>query len=459
MTWPKGEGARPGAASGSLLIRGGLVIDPSQNLEARRDVLIEGGKIRALVKPSAEKTRVTPAVRKPGSSRLDSGLRRNDEIDASGCWVVPGLIVMHVHAREPGGEAAETLATAAQAAAAGGFTTILAMPNTEPALDNPALLELLKAKAEKDACVNVLFAAAATLGRQGQRLSDIARLAAAGAKALTDDGRAVQDAALARRAMEWAADCGLVFIEHCEDESLSRGGLAHEGPAALKKGLGMTPWAAETSIVLRDIALAELTGCRLHLAHVSARQSVQALAWAKERGLLVSGEVTPHHLALCEDDVPGQDANFKINPPLRGKEDRDALAAALQDGTLDAVATDHAPHAEQAKAAGWDAAPPGVIGLETAAGVILTRLVHRGKLSKKRFVESLSASPAKLLGLKSKGSLKPGMDADAAVIAPAKLWTVPSTFVSKSRNSPFAGARLKGQVRFTLVGGRVVHAL
>ncbi len=426
----------------TVLVRGGLVIDASQNLEAQRDVLIESGKVRALLTPR-ESARAAAA----------------EIIDASGCWVVPGLIDLHVHAREPGGESAETLASAARAAAAGGFTTILAMPNTEPALDNPSLLELLKAKAERDSCVNVFFAAAATVGRKGERPTDVARLAAAGARALTDDGRAVADSGLARRVMEWAADCGLVFIEHCEDEALGRGAVAHEGPAALKKGLAMSPWAAETSVVLRDIALAELTGCRLHLAHVSAAQSAAALAWAKERGLAVSGEVTPHHLALCEDDVPGQDANFKVNPPLRGKADRDALVRALNDGVIDAVATDHAPHSPEAKAAGWASAPPGVLGLETAVGVVLTKLVHPGKMSKKRWVESMSAFPAKLLGLKSKGSLKPGMDADAAVIAPAKSWAVPESFLSKSRNSPFIGMRLKGQVRTTLVGGRVVHAL
>ncbi|MDE2237952.1 MAG: dihydroorotase, partial [Elusimicrobia bacterium] len=386
----------------SLLIAGGTVIDPEQRLEAARDVLIKDGRIEDMAAGLAKKERL-------------SGVAR---IEAAGCWVTPGLIDMHVHLREPGGEADETIASGTRAAARGGVASVLAMPNTEPPIDSPALARLLAAKAREAGAVNVLVAGALTLGQKGERLTEAARLKEAGAVALSDDGRPVMDSGLMRRAMEYARDAGLLVIDHCEDASLSQGGCLHEGAAATAKGLRAIPWASETVMVLRDIALCELTQAPIHLAHLSCAQSVAALRSAKKRGLPVSAEATPHHLLLCEDDMPGYDADFKMNPPLRGKADRQALLEALADGTIDAIATDHAPHGCAAKGAGLDLAPFGVIGLETSLAVALTTLYHAKVLTRRKLVERMSAAPARLLGLASKGTLAPGSDADLAVVDP-----------------------------------------
>jgi dihydroorotase len=405
-----------------LLIRGGLVVDPAQGLESVRDILIENGRVRALGRDLVRRRPSAPVL------------------DARGCWVLPGLIDLHAHLREPGGEQAEDIASGTRAAAAGGFTTILAMPNTRPPLDSPALLRRLRRKAAA-APAEVLFTGCATRGQAGRELSPLAALAAAGMAAVTEDGRSVLDAGLMRRALEAARRLGIPFLSHCEDASLSRS------------------WAAETVMVLRDMALAELTGARLHLMHLSCAQSVAALREAKRRGLAVTAEASPHHLALCEDDMPGPDPDWKMNPPLRSRADRAALQAALADGTIDAVATDHAPHPPDVKALGMRRAPFGVIGLETSLPVILHFLVRRGKLSRRRLVETMSAAPARILGLARKGSLAPGMDADVAVVSPREAWTVPSRFISRSRNCPFTGMRLRGRVRATVKAGRIVHAL
>jgi len=417
------------------------VIDPSQGLEAVRDILIENGKI-------AE-------VRAGLARRKD--LRGVRMLDAAQAWVVPGLIDLHVHLREPGRESEETIASGARAAAAGGLTTVLAMPNTEPPIDSPALVSLLKSKAASEGLVNVLVAGAATLGQKGERLTEIHGMAAAGARAVTDDGRPLMNAELMRRALEYARDCAIPFMDHCEDTNLSAGGVIHEGVAAALKGLRGIPWASETVMVLRDIALSELTGAHVHLAHVSAARSVAAVREAKKRGIRVTAEATPHHLALCEEDMRDYDADFKMNPPLRSARDREALAEGLSDGTLDAIATDHAPHSPGQKALGLQLAPFGVIGLETSLGVAMTKLLSAKVLGRKQLVERMSAAPARILGLKTKGSLKPGMDADLTVIDPSASWKVEPPFASKSRNSPFLGMALKGRARATLVGGRIVH--
>ena len=421
-----------------ILIAGGLVIDPSQNLEAVRDVLIENGRIAA-VKAGLSKKKRAPGTR---------------VIEAKGCWVLPGLIDMHVHLREPGREGDETIATGTRAAAKGGVTTVLAMPNTEPAIDTPAMVRLVLSRGRAEAKVNVLVAGAVTKGQKGLELAELGKLAGAGAVAVSDDGRPVMNAQLMRRALERAKAVGLPILDHCEDVLLSAGGVMNEGAAALRKGVAGIPAASEAVMAMRDITLAELTGGRLHLCHVSCAETVEAVRRAKRRGARVTAETAPHYFTLTDADVPDDDANFKMNPPLRSKADRAAVLEGLADGTLDAVATDHAPHAPAKKALGLAAAPFGVIGLETLLPLTLA-LVERGVLSRRQAVERLSAAPARILGLKTKGSLKPGMDADVTVVDPAARWTA-GNFESKSANSPFAGRKLRGRAEAVIVGGQVV---
>jgi dihydroorotase len=426
-----------------LIVVNGLVIDPAANVEAVRDVLIEDGRI----------SRVAAGLsRKPAFKGVPT-------IDAKGKWVMPGLVDMHVHLREPGREGDETIGTGSKAAARGGVTTVLAMANTEPVTDSPAQLAFLLAKAKSDAAITVLFAGAVTLGLKGEKLTEFAKLKAAGAAALSDDGRPMMNAGLLRRALEYAKDLGLLVIDHCEDLNLSNGACMNEGPAALRKGLKGAPWAAETVQVVRDIALAELTGARLHIAHVSTSSSVAAIRTAKKNGIRISAEAAPHHFSLNEKDVRGYDANWKMNPPLRADKDRQALLAGLADGTIDAIATDHAPHGCTAKALGMDAAPFGVIGLETSLAIALTDLFHKKILTRRKLVDRMSAGPARLLGLKNKGTLAPGADADLVVVDPDAVWTPEPPYFSKSRNTPFTGRRLKGRALTTLSAGRVVHAL
>jgi len=426
-----------------LLIAGGTVVDPARGIEAARDVLIEDGKVRDVAAGLSKKP----------------GLKGVETIEAKGLWVLPGLVDVHVHLREPGREGDETIATGAAAAARGGVTTVLAMANTEPVTDNASQLSFLRAKAAADAKVNVLFAGAVTVGLKGERLTEFARLKAAGAAALSDDGRPVMSAGLFRRALECAKDLGLVVIDHCEDLTLSNGACVNEGAPALRKGLKGAPWAAETVQVARDIALAELTGARVHLAHLSAAASVAAVRDAKRRGIPVTAEACPHHFVLSDEMIPGYDADWKMNPPLRSGEDRAALIEGLADGTIDAIATDHAPHGCAAKSSGMDLAPFGVIGLETSLGASLTELFHKKALTRRELVARMCAAPAAILGLKSKGNLGPGADADVTLVDPEAAWTPAPPFASKSRNSPFAGRKLKGRAVRTLVAGRTVHAL
>lgn len=426
-----------------VIVTGGLLIDPAAGVESARDVLIEDGRVAAVGAGLAKK----PA------------LKGVPAIDAKGKWVIPGLVDMHVHLREPGREGDETIATGTKAAARGGVTTVLAMANTEPVTDDPAKLGFLRARARADAAVNVLFAGAVTMGQQGERLTEFAKLKAAGAAALSDDGRPVMSAGLMRRALEHAKDLDMLVIDHCEDLTLSAGACVHEGPEALRKGLKGAPWAAETLQVMRDATLAEMTGARLHIAHVSAAESVDAVRAAKKRGVRISAEACPHHFALTDSMIPGYDGNWKMNPPLRAADDRAALLAGLADGTIDAIATDHAPHGCGAKSLGMDLAPFGVTGLEISLALALNELFHKKVLTRRKLVERLSAGPAALLGLKSKGTLARGADADLVVVDPDAAWTPEAPFASKSRNTPFAGRRVKGRALVTLCAGRVVHAL
>jgi len=429
--------------TGRILITDGLVIDPARKVEAVRDVLIVGGKIKEVAAGLSKKKAVLGTT----------------TIDAKGLWVVPGLVDMHVHLREPGREGDETIATGTMAAARGGVTAVLAMANTEPVTDNPSQLAFLRAKAETDALVTVLFAGAVSVGQKGERLTEFAQLRAAGASALSDDGRPVMNAGLLRRALEYAKDLGLLVIDHCEDLTLSAGGCMNEGAESLRKGVQGAPWAAETVQVVRDIALSELTGARVHLAHLSAAASVEAVRAAKKRGVPVTAEACPHHFALTDAMLPGYDGNWKMNPPLRLEADRQALLEGLTDGTLDVIATDHAPHGCGAKASGLDRAPSGVIGLETSLAVVLTELFHKKILTRRQVVERMSAAPAALLGLQDRGTLAPGARADLALVDPDAVWTPQAPYLSLSRNTPFSSRRLKGRVVKTLSAGRVVHAL
>lgn len=423
------------------LLSGGLLIDPSQGLEGRRDLLMEDGKIAAVLAPG-----------KADALRRQAGVR---VIDVSKQWVLPGLIDMHVHLREPGREEDETIATAARAAARGGVATVLAMPNTEPVIDSAPLVHFLLERARAQAVVNVLVSGAVTRGQRGLELTEMGEMARAGAVAVTDDGRPVMNAQVMRRALEYSKTFGLPLLDHCEDVHLSAGGVMNEGPSSLAKGLAGIPAAAETVMAMRDIALAELTGGRLHLCHVSCAATVDLVRRAKRRGARVSAETAPHYFTLTDEDIPGYDADFKMNPPLRTPGDVAAVREGILDGTLDAIATDHAPHHPGKKALGLAEAPFGVIGLETLLPLSLS-LLGRGGLGRKALVDRLSGAPARILGLKTKGSLAPGMDADVTVVDADFECRVTPDFSSKSRNSPFLGRRLRGRASWVWVAGKAI---
>ena len=415
-----------------LLIKNGLLIDPLRG-ESQGDLLLADGLILRV-------GRRLPAP--PGC----------EVFDASGLWVFPGFIDVHVHAREPGAEAAETLETAALAAAAGGITSVLLMPNTSPPMASPALLRKYAAKA-KGLPVNFFFSAAATAGRAGKRPSDLAALKKAGARAFTDDGSCLPGSALPEL-IKKAAALGLPLLDHPENFSLTGPGVA--SPAAARRlGLAGIPPEAEAFAVLRDILAAAANG-PLHLQHLSLAASAGALRRAKELSWPVTGETCPHYFALSERDIKNEDANFKMKPPLRPEADRRAVLRAIADGTIDIIASDHAPHERRLKARGFAGAPFGVIGLETLAALCVTRLVLTGKLSRRRLAQLLSANPAKLLGLDRKGSLRAGADADITIIDPRSLRRVPSKFASRSSNSPFSGLPLRGWPAATVVGGKIV---
>ncbi len=421
-----------------ILIRNGRVIDPASGTDETLDILLADGRIAALgtsVETAADKV-----------------------IDASRLVVVPGLIDMHVHLREPGAENKETIASGSRAAARGGFTTVCAMPNTRPVNDNRKVTSRILEEAARSAIVNVLPIAAVTLGSKGEELTDMAALAQAGAAAFSDDGSPVSSSRVMRLALEKAQSLGRLVIDHCEDKALSRDGVMNAGKVSSRLGLKGIPAAAEDIIVARDIILARDLGAPVHIAHLSTKGAAQALKAAKDLGVRVSAEATPHHLLLSDEAVDPGNADFKMNPPLRGREDVEALVAALKAGTIDVIATDHAPHTEQDKARGFEKAPFGIVGLETAVSLVLDRLVHKGVIGLPRFAELLSLNPAKLLGLRSKGHISEGADADLTLLSLSKDVVVDrSAFESKSRNTPFHGWKLKGQAVMTIVGGRVVY--
>ncbi len=423
-----------------LLIYGGRVVDPASGLDALRDVLISRGKIAAVERGLAK----GPLVRRKDVRVLD----------AKGCWVLPGIIDMHVHLREPGHTEAETIATGTRAAAHGGVAAVVAMANTSPPIDSPELLKRVRALARGRAVVQVLFAAAITRGLRGRELTPMRRLASAGAAAFSDDGRPVMNADLMLRALEHSRELGLPVLDHAEDDNLTGHGVVHAGAYAKRRRLPGIPASSEIVMAARDIELAERTGGSLHICHVSCAGTVELVRRAKDRGLSVTAEAAPHHFTLTDSDIRGGDSNYKMKPPLRGSADVRAILDGLADGTIDAIATDHAPHSTARKSHGLREAPFGIIGLETLVPLTL-RLVEQGILSRRKMAERLSTGPARILGLPGKGSLRRGADGDVTVIDPTRRWTVNGRFSSKSRNTPFIGRRLRGWARATIVGGRI----
>jgi dihydroorotase len=421
-----------------ILLRGGRVIDPSRGLDQVADVLIQDGKIAA----------------------VGAGLGTPDGADTRelrGAIVAPGLVDIHVHLREPGNEDVETIATGARAAAAGGFSAVCAMPNTDPVTDNQAAVGFIVRQSQRAGCARVHPIGAISVGEKGEQLAEFGELVGAGAVAVSDDGRPVVSSHLMRTALEYARAFNIPVADHCEDPTLASGGVMHEGLVATRLGLKGIPSAAEEIMVARDVLLAELVGGRVHLCHMSTRGSVELIRRAKERGIQVTAEVTPHHLTLTDRACEGYDTNAKMNPPLREDADVAALRAGLKEGVIDCIASDHAPHGYDAKEAAFDDAPFGIVGLETAFGVAYTELVQGGVLTLPELLARMSTIPSRAFGLPG-GTLQPGAPADVVVLDVKTPWTVdPARFHSKSRNSPFAGRALSGRAVLTLVYGKVVH--
>ena len=420
-----------------VLFKNGRVIDPSQNLDEVTSLLVQHGKISGIGQD----------VHAPDGAEV---------IDATGLVIAPGLIDVHVHLREPGQEERETIETGARSAAAGGFTSVCAMPNTDPVIDNQGAVGFVKAKGEAAGLARVYPIGCVSVGQKGEQLAEFGEMIAAGAVAVSDDGHPIMSSHLMRSALEYARTFGIPVADHCEDMSLADGGAMHEGIVSTRLGLKGIPAAAEEIHVARDIILAELTGGHVHLCHMSTRGSVELIRRAKHMGLHVTAEAAPHHFSLTHERCEGYDTNAKMNPPLREAEDREAIRAALADGTLDCIATDHAPHHYDAKEREFDDAPNGIIGLETALSLALRELVLSKLMSLPTLIERMSCAPAKLWHLPG-GTLRRGSAADLVAFDPAATWTVePARFHSKSRNTPWAGEVLPGVVRYTLVGGRTV---
>jgi dihydroorotase len=423
-----------------LLLRGGRVIDPSRNFDEPADVLIQDGKIAA----------VGRGVGAPDGTEVR---------DVRDHVVAPGLVDVHVHLREPGNEDVETVATGARAAAAGGFTAVCAMPNTDPVTDNQAAVGFIVRQSVRAGLTRVYPIGAISVGQRGERLSEFGEMVGAGAVAVSDDGKPVVSSHLMRTALEYARTFDIPVADHCEEPTLADGGVMHEGLVSARLGLKGIPSAAEEIMVARDVTLAGLTGGHVHLCHMSTRGSVEVIRRAKEQGIRVTAEVTPHHLVLTDRACERYDTHAKMNPPLREAADVAALRAALKEGVVDCIASDHAPHAYDAKEAAFDDAPFGIVGLETAFGVAYTELVVNGILTLPELIHRMSTAPASVFGLPGGGgTLGQGAVADIVVLDVTDPWTVdPTAFCSKSRNTPFAGRVLTGRATLTLVGGKIVH--
>jgi dihydroorotase len=420
-----------------ILIRGGRVLDPDRGIDGVADLLLQDGKIEAMGQN----------LGRPDDAEL---------LDAAGKVVAPGLIDLHVHLREPGQEDVETVATGAMAAAAGGFSAVCAMPNTDPVTDNQAAVGFIVSQAQRAGKARVYPIGAISLGQKGQQLAEFGELVGAGAVAVSDDGKPVVSSHLMRTALEYARTFGIPVADHCEDPTLAAGGAMHEGLVSTRLGLKGVPSAAEEIMVARDILLAELTGGHVHLCHMSTRGSVELIRRAKDKGLRVTAEACPHHFTLTHDACEGYQTNAKMNPPLREPEDREAVRQGLRDGTLDVICTDHAPHHYDAKEREFDDAPNGIIGLETALGLAITELVDGGLLDLPTLIRRMSSAPARIFNLPG-GTLARGAGADVVVLDPTAEWVVePDRFFSKSRNTPFGGRKLRGRADVTIVRGQVV---
>ncbi len=431
MSWNKGRFPM------TILIKNGRVLDPATGTDGIADVLMEEGRIRA-VEPGilAEADRV---------------------LDADGCFVMPGFIDLHVHLRDPGYEYKETVETGSAAAARGGFTTILAMPNTKPVVDNADVVRYVLHKAEDVGLANVLQIGAITRGQRGEELADIEDMVDAGIPALSEDGKSVMNAQLYREAMMLAKKYDIPIMAHCEDINLVHGGVMNQDDKAEELGLPGITNAVEDVIVARDILLAKETGARLHLCHCSTRDSVRMVELAKQEGLPVTAEVCPHHFTLTSEDIREDDANYKMNPPLRTRADVEALIDGLKKGIMDVIATDHAPHSREEKQDSMRNAPFGIVGLETAAALTMTELVDKGYLTPLQMAEKMSYNPARIIGI-DKGTLKPGKTADIVIFNPKEEYIIDAEqFRSKGKNTPFHGRKVKGRVMATILGGNIVY--
>src|SRR5689334_362568 len=427
---------------GALLLRGGRIVDPSQQMDSVADLLIEKDTIESL------------------GPNIDIGSRDDVEIvDCTGRVVAPGFIDVHCHLREPGREDVETIATGARAAAAGGFTAVCAMPNTDPVTDNQAAVGFIIRQATLANAARVYPIGAISVGQRGESLAEFGEMVSAGAVAVSDDGKPVASAHLMRTALEYARTFGIPVADHCEEPTLAKGGAMNEGVVSARLGLKGVPNEAEEIMAIRDILLARRTGGHVHLCHMSTRGSAELIRWGKERGINVTAEACPHHLSLTEETVEGYNTNAKMNPPLRTAADVEAIQQAVRDGTIDVIATDHAPHHYDEKEREFADAPNGIVGLETALAVNITWLVASRIIDLPTLIEKMSCAPARVFGLPG-GSLGKGAPADVPVFAPDAEWLVDaSRFRSKGRNTPYGGQRLRGRVTCTIVDGRVIHRI
>ena len=421
-----------------LLIKNAIIVNADKVWDKPQDILCEDGKI----------TQIAPGIA-PGKHEI---------IDAAGKKVLPGLIDIHTHLRQPGREDKETIETGSRAAVKGGFTSIMCMPNTNPVIDNAMVVEFIIREANRVGLCNVYPIGAITKGQQDGELTDMAELKAAGCLAFSDDGKSVLNSRLFRLAMEYAKMLDVLIIEHCQDPLLTAGGVMNEGVVSTRLGLKGDPGIAETVTVARDIEIALYLDARVHLAHMSLKRSCELIRFAKSQGIKVTAEACPHHFVLTDEACSSFDTSTKVNPPLRSQEDVDAIKEAIADGTIDCIVTDHAPHTKEDKEVGFDGAPFGLIGLETSLALTITELVKPGIIDLPKMVDRMSSAPARIVGLVNKGIIKTGYDADITVIDPDREWTVTvEGFVSKSKNSPFIGRKLKGQVAYTICGGKIVY--
>jgi dihydroorotase len=421
-----------------LVIKNAVMVNADKIDEQPRDVLLEDGVIKKIA--------------------MGLDVKGHQVIDAKGLKVLPGLIDIHVHFRVPGREDKETIATGSYAAAKGGFTTVMCMPNTSPVIDNAMIVEAIVNEAKRVGLVNVIPIGAITKGQKGEELTDMLELKKAGCLALSDDGKSVHNSQVMRLALEYARMAGLLLIEHCQDPWLTSGGVMNEGFHSTLLGMKGDPGVAETVIVARDIELAHYLKTRIHLAHMSLQRSVELIRFAKAQGIAVTAEACPHHFSLTDEAVQSFETSTKVNPPLRTAEDVSAIKDGLRDGTIDCIVTDHAPHTLEEKELGFDGAPPGMIGLETSFGLSMTELVHPGVLTLPELVEKMSTAPARIIGLSGKGRIAQGYDADITIVDPDERWEFKKEdVVSKSKNSPFYGRTLTGRVKATIRAGVVTY--